>query len=70
MRQAIWDVLHELKTQGLKVHFPAAFEEHVPILGTVPLCQEDQVPIDPDCNCTSCFYPELMVIILRGEVFI
>ena len=26
--------------------------------------------MDPDCNCMSCYYPESMVIILRGEVFI
>ena len=63
-------MLHELKIQGLGTHFPAAFQECVPIAGTVPLGQEDQVPIDPDCNCTSCYYPESMVVMLRGEVFI
>ena len=26
--------------------------------------------MDPDCNCTLCYYPESMVIIPRGEVFI
>ena len=70
MCQVIWDVLHELKNQGLGAHFPAAFQEHVPVSGTVPLCEEDQVPMDPDCDHTSCYYPEPMVIVLRGEVFI
>ncbi len=70
MHQVVQDVLHELKSQGLGMHFPAASWEHVPVLGTVPLCEEDRVPMDPDCNCTLCYYPESMVIIPRGEVFI
>ena len=70
MHQVMRDMLHELKSQGLGVHFPAAFQEHVPVVGTVPLCQEDRVPVDPDCDCMSCYYPESMVIIPRGEVFI
>ncbi len=70
MCQVIQDVLHELKNQGLRVHFPADFQECVPISGTIPLCQEDQVPVDPDCDHTSYYYPESMVIVPRGEVFI
>ncbi len=63
-------MLHKLRSQGLGTHFPAAFWEHVPIAGTVPLCQEDRVPMDPDYNHTSCYFPESMVIVPRGEVFI
>ncbi len=70
MHQVIWDMLHELMSQGLGAHFPAAFQECVPIVGTVPPCQEDRVPMDPECDHTSCYYPELMVVIPRGEVFI
>ena len=70
MHQVIQDVLHESKSQGLSVHFPAVFWQHVPIAGAVPPCEEDRVPVDPDCDCTSCYYPESMVIVLRGEVFI
>ncbi len=70
VHQVVWDMLHELKSQGLGVHFPTTFREYVPISGTVPLCQDDQVPVDPDCDCTSCYYLESMVVVLRGEVFI
>ena len=70
MCQVVQDVLHKLKSQGLSVHFPAAFWEHVPVAGTVPPCEEDRVPMDPDCDCTSCYYPESMVVVLRGGVFI
>ncbi len=70
MHQVMWDVLHKLKSQGLRAHFPAAFQECVSIVGTVPPCQEDRVQVDPDCDCMSCYYPESIVIVLRGEVFI
>ena len=66
MHQVIQDVLHELNHQGLSAHFPAVFQECVPVAGTVPPCQEDRVPVDP----MSCYYPESMVVIPRGEVFI
>ncbi len=67
--QVMQDMLHELKYQGLSAHFPAAFQEHVPIAGTVPPCEEDRVSVDPDCNHTSCYYPESMVVVPR-KVFI
>ncbi len=70
MHQVIQDVLHKLKSQGLSAHFPAAFQECVSVVGTVPVCQEDRVPMDPDCDHTSCYYPKSMVIIPREEVFI
>ncbi len=40
MHQVIQDMLYELKSQGLGVHFP----EHVPIAGTVPPCEEAEFP--------------------------
>ncbi len=66
----VQDILQELKFLRLSVHFPAAFHEAIPAPGTVPLCEEDRIPVEPDEDHTSCYYPESMVVVPRGKVFI
>ncbi len=70
MCQMVWDVLHELKFVRLGAHFPATFCEAIPSPGTIPPCEEDRIPMDPDEDCTLCYYPESMVVVPRGKVFI
>ncbi len=70
MHQVVLDVLHQLKVTGLGVHLPAAFWEAIPTLGTILPCEEDRIPVDPDADHTSCYYPESMVVVPKGKVFI
>ena len=70
MHQMVRDVIHELKVAGLGTHLLAMFCEAIPTPGTIPLCKEDRIPVDPDADHMSCYYPESMVVMPRGKVFI
>ncbi len=54
----------------LGAHIPAAFHEPFPAQGTVPLSKEDQIPVTREEDRTACYFPESMVMVPQGEVFI
>lgn len=66
----VQDILYKMHAHRLGAHVPAAFREPVPIPGTVTPSKEDWIPVTLDEDCTTCYFPESMVMVPQGKVFI
>ncbi len=62
--------LYRMQAFGPGSHLPAAFCKHIPALGTVPPSKEDQIPLLLAEDEMACYFPESMVIMPWGKVFI
>ncbi len=69
VHQVVRDEILKLQAFSLGACLPAAFWEHIPAVGMVPPAEEDRIPLEPSEDKTACYFPESMVIILWGEIF-